>query len=436
MKITILTAGTEGDVRPFLALAVGLKEAGFSVTLATGTNFASLIKRYGISYFPMRVDYHELIASGQGRGLLSRNLYRFIRAAGKLFLPLARQVLEDSWEACRDTDAIIYHPMVMGAPHIAEKLQKPIMIACPLPLLSPTRDFPIPVFVRHSWGAFPNKISFSIAHLLAKPFHGMINEWRQRVLGLPKRSLFESDLALYGRPIPILYFYSPHMIPKPFDWGERVQVTGYWFLNEKAEWQPPADLVAFLKRGTIPVYVGFGSMAAEGAEKVSKVVIEAVRKAKARAVVTTGWGGLADFRPSDDVFMVRAVPHEWLFPQVSAVVCHGGAGTIASALRAGRPAVVCPVSFDQPFWGGVVQGLGVGLRSRPLYRLGVDDLAWAIREAMTNDGMRSRAEELGQKITMEDGIEVAVRTVKRWILPAAALKNKTETSAGRPLIVE
>ena len=63
-------------------------------------------------------------------------------------------------------------------------------------------------------------------------------------------------------------------------------------------------------------------------------------------------------------FQLKAVPHDWLFPQVAAVVHHGGAGTTAAGLRAGRPTVICPFFGDQPFWGRRVHELGVGVEVR------------------------------------------------------------------------
>jgi len=62
-------------------------------------------------------------------------------------------------------------------------------------------------------------------------------------------------------------------------------------------------------------------------------------------------------------------PHDWLFPRVSAVVHHGGAGTTAAALRAGVPSVILPFFFDQGFWGRRLAACGLGPPPIPFYRL-------------------------------------------------------------------
>jgi sterol 3beta-glucosyltransferase len=109
--------------------------------------------------------------------------------------------------------------------------------------------------------------------------------------------------------------------------------------------------------------------------------------------------------------MLDTVPHDWLFPQVAAVVHHGGAGTTAAGLRAGKPSVICPFLGDQPFWGGIVQQLGVGPEPIPQRRLTADRLAEAIRMAVQDVAMQNRADELGKKIRAEDGVARAVEII-------------------------
>ena len=50
----------------------------------------------------------------------------------------------------------------------------------------------------------------------------------------------------------------------------------------------------------------------------------------------------------NQVLFVKSIPHEWLLPQCAASVIHGGAGTTAAAIRAGKPVIICPFLCDQP----------------------------------------------------------------------------------------
>jgi UDP:flavonoid glycosyltransferase YjiC (YdhE family) len=156
------------------------------------------------------------------------------------------------------------------------------------------------------------------------------------------------------------------------------------------------------------VSVGFGSMASEDPAAVTALVRGAARDAGVRLVLRAGWGGLAPGSDDADVCAAEAMPHEWLFPRVAAVVHHGGAGTTGAGLRAGVPAVVVPFAMDQPFWGSRVAALGVGPTPVPRAKLTRPALAVALREAVTDRGMRARASALGALLRAEDGVGRAV----------------------------
>ena len=131
-----------------------------------------------------------------------------------------------------------------------------------------------------------------------------------------------------------------------------------------------------------------------------------------RAVLLSGWGGLRSIE-DDDVFCADAMPHDWLFPRVSAAVHHGGAGTTGAALRAGVPAIVVPFAMDQPFWGSRVEALGAGPTPIPRKRLTAARLADALRKAVTDEAMRARAAEIGELLRAEDGVAEAAACFER-----------------------
>jgi sterol 3beta-glucosyltransferase len=118
----------------------------------------------------------------------------------------------------------------------------------------------------------------------------------------------------------------------------------------------------------------------------------------------------------DTIFKLDQAPHDWLFPRVAAVVHHGGAGTTAAGLRAGRPTIICPFFGDQPFWGRRVQALGVGSKPIPQKNLTVDKLAAAIREVTISESIQQNAAVLGEKVRQEDGIANAVSIIERALL--------------------
>ena len=180
----------------------------------------------------------------------------------------------------------------------------------------------------------------------------------------------------------------------------------------QSNWQPPQELAAFLANGTPPVYVGFGSMSSRNPQRLTHIVIDAIKQTGIRAILATGWGGLIASDLPDSIHIIKQVPHHWLFPKCSAVVHHGGAGTTAAGLRAGRPTVICPFAFDQPYWGQRVFDLGVGSKPLRQSKLTATKLANAIVQVTQDASIRQNAQRLGERLQNEDGPGNAVTVIE------------------------
>jgi vancomycin aglycone glucosyltransferase len=149
----------------------------------------------------------------------------------------------------------------------------------------------------------------------------------------------------------------PVLGPWPGSADLDVVQTGAWVVPDARPL--PTELEAFLDAGAPPVYVGFGSMRAP--QDAARVAVEAIRAHGRRALVARGWTDLAPIDDRDDCLAIGEVNQQALFGRVVAVVHHGGAGTTTAAARAGAPQVVVPQMADQPYWGGRVAGLGIGI---------------------------------------------------------------------------
>jgi sterol 3beta-glucosyltransferase len=322
------------------------------------------------------------------------------------------RMLEEGWRAAEGArpDLILYHPKVYGAPHFAEKLGIPAMIAALVPTLVPTSAFPAP-FGLPLWrlGGWYNRWTVRLlGKLVAMGFAKYVKVWRH-AHGLPAlRRGLELTRTFAGRPIPVMHGFSRHVLPAPTDWPAHATMTGYWFLDRPTAWQPPASLVSFLDAGDPPVYVGFGSMVGSKAAHVSRVIVDALQKAKVRGVLATGWGGLTASDLPETIHKIDDAPHDWLFPRMAAVVHHGGAGTTAAGLRAGRPTLVCPFIVDQPFWGRRVHELGAGPAPIAQRALEADNVAQALRALVDNEGFRKTAESIGENLRREDSMTHAL----------------------------
>jgi len=406
MRIAIQTLGTRGDVQPYVALALGLIGQGHEVQVAAPVQFDAMVRERDIPFAPLPGEFLELINAPEGKAAIAGG--QGFSAGLKLLKhvrPLMRRLLDEEWAATKafSPDVIVYHPKSISAPHIAEALSRPSVLASPLPAFTPTSAFPSPMLPFASLGPL-NRASHALvingANLL---FSKLIREWRLTSLGLTGRRTGANG------PSGTLYAYSPHVVPVPSDWGRDVLVSGYWFLDSE-DWRVPDHLAAFLDAGEPPIYVGFGSMPGLDPQRTTAIVIEALAKTGKRGLLAIGGGALAVESAPDNIHIIAGAPHDKLLSHVGATVHHGGAGTTAASLRAGVPTAICPFFGDQPFWGRCVADLGVGPQPLDRKTLSADSLATAIM-AMDNVQMRRRATAIGAAIRQEDGVAAAVRFI-------------------------
>lgn len=416
MKISIITFGSRGDVQPHIALGAGLQAAGHQVRLVTHELFEPLVRRLGMDFFPVQVNPRAIVEDEQGKQWLGsgNNFLQFFRRFSRIAAPLIRQAMLDCWQACQGSNAIICSPLALCVTSsIAEKLDIPCWIGAGQPL-TPTGAFAIPFFPpAPTWlpaRASYHRLSYTLsARLFWQLLRAPINQARQELLNLPPLPATWLYEQVREQRLPVLYYYSPSILPSPPDWGNRYCVTGYWFLHDDGDWQPSQALLDFLASGAPPVYVGFGSMNTQQAEKITEIVLEALARTKQRAVLSAGWGNIGgNSNLPDNVFKVEFVPHDWLFPQMAAVVQHGGAGTMAACLRAGVPPVVIPFFGDQPFWARRFHALGLTPQPIPQKRLTTERLTRAISTATSDEALQERVKAISERIRAEDGVARAV----------------------------
>ena len=416
MRITVLTVGSRGDVQPYVALSEGLRASGYDVTLATHASFRGTVEQRGIAFASIAMDPREVMRRREGREWMEsgENPVHFIRELIRFIRPHLETHLAEVQAACAGADGVVFSPLAFAGWHVAEALGVPSFQAALQPQ-TPTRAFPtLPLAGRWNLGGIGNRLTHVLYQQFAwQALRPMLNPWRREVLGVEALPLGGPFRVMRRRRTPVLHGFSPHVLPKPHDWPPWVHVTGYWFLDRPPGWEPPARVLDFLAAGPPPVYVGFGSMIPRDPARTIDAVIAALRQAGVRAILARGWMEATTHDLSDDVLALEEIPHDWLFPRVAAVVHHGGAGTTAAAMRAGRPAVVVPFFADQPLWARCVERLGVGPRPVPLKRLTADRLADAIRVAVTDERIARCAADLGAKIREEDGVVNAVAIVDR-----------------------
>jgi sterol 3beta-glucosyltransferase len=413
MRVLIVAVGSRGDVAPCAGLGTALRDAGHSVAIAGYEQHSSLVLGCGLEFQALPGDPRLLEAARWQRGgtgpLGAARLVRLIadhlREVHQGIITAARQGAEV---------LLLQGISAIGGYHIAQGLGLPSM-GLGLQPVNPTGDFAPSIVTARSLGRWGNRAAGQALIALGAPMlAGPVRELRAE-LGLPRLG---TRAAIFGDQDrarwPGFHGYSPAVLPRPADWRPGLEVVGYWWPPRPAGWSPPQELDIFLNKGPPPVFVGFGSMTPDDAERAGGLAAEAGRRAGVRLVIQAGAAGLAPAgQPSPDVIGIGDVPHDWLFPQMAAVVHHAGAGTTGAGLRAGKPAVTVPMLGDQPFWAARLARLGVGPRPVPYRRLSARRLAAAISDAVTRPSYRDQARAMAARLADEDGAAPVISALAR-----------------------
>jgi UDP:flavonoid glycosyltransferase YjiC (YdhE family) len=411
MKIMIIAPGSRGDVQPYIALGKGLQNAGHTIRFVSHQNFEKLVTSYGLEFWSVDSDVQGIVENSEMRERIEKgNFLSLMAQMAKEAQREAKSFAEGGLAAGDGMDLVLagMGGMFIGIA-IAEKLGLPFLQAYVVPF-TPTRDFSS--VLTPKLPRLLNLFSHQLTRqLMWQGFRSADTLARQKALGIPVAPFSGPYHSKSTRGMPILYGFSPSVIPAPTDWDGNCHVTGYWFVDEADDWTPPSALLGFLEAGTPPVYIGFRSMSNRNPEETTNLVLRALKQTNQRAILLSGWGGLKKSDLPDSTFMIDSAPHSWLFQRVAAVVHHGGASTTAAGLRAGVPSIIVPFFGDQPFWGRRIAELGVGPNPIPRAKLTSEQLASAIQQAVTDKGMHERANSLGSKIQAEDGIARAAEVI-------------------------
>ncbi|KAK7259983.1 hypothetical protein RIF29_25645 [Crotalaria pallida] len=412
LNIVMLIVGTRGDVQPFVAIGKRLQDYGHRVRLATHSNFKEFVMTAGLEFYPLGGDPKVLA------GYMVKN--KGFLPSGPSEIPIQRnqmkEIINSLLPACKEADidsgvpfkadAIIANPPAYGHTHVAEALKIPIHIFFTMPW-TPTSEFPHPLSRVKQQAGY--RLSYQIVDsLIWLGIRDMINDLRKKKLKL-RPVTYLSGSQGSETDVPHAYIWSPHLVPKPKDWGPKIDVVGFCFLDLASNYQPPESLVKWLQDGDKPIYIGFGSLPVQEPKKMTEIIVEALEKSGQRGIINKGWGGLGNLaEPKDSIYLLDNCPHDWLFLRCKAVVHHGGAGTTAAGLKAACPTTIVPFFGDQPFWGDRVCARGVGPPPIPVDEFSLPKLVDAIN-FMLDPKVKERATVLAKAMENEDGVTGAVK---------------------------
>lgn len=373
MRYVLAPVGSEGDVRPMVALAKGLQARGHDVLLAAAPDFEALAQSHGIEFKSVGSSIRPLAQATSGR--VNGRTFSGMRVMLDWCRLAIREQFEQLVPLLEGADRIVAGGLQFAAGSVAERRHIPYRHVVHVPIVLPSRFHP-PATI--PWVNLPhalNRLLWAVSGWgMNATLRPMVNQYRA---GLGLGGIGDCS-ELFSRRM--LVAIDPELAPLPPDVRSDTTQTSYFRLDDEASLS--SEVESFLDAGAAPVFIGFGSMGDDNPHATSRILSEAIRNVGCRAIVAKGWAELdSDLDPSR-VLVVGHVPHSLLFPRVSAVVHHGGAGTTWGAARAGVPQVVVPHLLDQYFWADRLRRIGVSGNAIPRRELSSENLVRSLREAM------------------------------------------------------
>lgn len=404
MRVLMVSPGTRGDVAPMAGLAANLGRHGFEVSIAANAQYAPLITAAGATFRELPGSMGELVnpaAPGKKAGV--KELRWYLSELQAYFEAAATGTLK---AAEHGAEVIMANSVAPFAYDVAEALGIPALGAHLQPTEPSSAYAPMVLGTARSFGAAGNKLLGALVSSGKSPYDQPVARLRAE-LGLPPRSRAASERQRRRADAPILHGFSPLVVPRPKDWRAGLSACGYWWPPQERTWTPPAQLADFLADGPPPIYLGFGSTEAMGTD----FMLQVARRSGRRVIVQ----GATDIE-EPDVLGIGTTPHQWLFPQMAAVIHHAGAGTTAAGLRAGVPAITVPIFTDQPFWAARVHALGASAAPIKYKELTVDRLVSAIDQTLSTSSYAMAASKLAEQLAAEeDSTQPVIRALQQLI---------------------
>jgi sterol 3beta-glucosyltransferase len=413
VRVAIAALGTRGDVWPYVVLGQGLRAAGHDVLVSTVERFRGLVEEASLGFHALPGDPADAFRALRFDVSPWRPLHHLSVIHTAVDALVGQADPEELVHAWADRDCVIFSSSTTFAHFVATHLGARCAMVVYLPTVA-TSAFAHPVLTpRLALGKRGNLASWLVGERVSKQtFKEPLRPAARRSWRLPAFPLSTNRRGATWPPIRLLHAYSPEVVPRPRDWPAHVTVTG-WLLPEPSPEPLPESVERFLEQGPPPIYIGFGSMPIPDPDGTAQMLVAALRRAGQRALVCgAGLAHAPALHGTDAVLTAEVLPFEHLLHRVSALVHHGGSGSVGAGLRSGTPTLVTPFVFDQFFWGERVRKLGAGPPPIPFRRLSEDRLARALAD-LASGRYETAARRLGERIRAENGVGRAVEEIER-----------------------
>jgi vancomycin aglycone glucosyltransferase len=401
MKIVLATSGSRGDVQPMISLSLGLIDVGHDVRLVGPPEKKQWAQDLGCPYTGLGRDVTAFLDTIENPTSIS---------TGLAFVNYVRNEIHTQFEKLprliENADLVIGSSLMFALSSISESLNIKYRYVAFTPQLFPSSFHPFVAIKTQTLPRWCNTLTWKLAKLGDKLNSTFIVNKHRKFMGLPP--LKDAWQHIFG--IKTIIASDPQIASIPEDVLQSTIQTGYLHLKMPDVSNPELD--EFLKKGSPPIYAGFGSMPPKDQAKQISLLIHAARQLKKRIIISKFWKGAADVEQSKDVFFIKNYPHEYLFPQMAAIIHHGGAGTTATAALSGKPQVIVPHILDQYYHGYKVFKSGFG--SPPIMRskLTANRMINALSYCFSNPDIQQKAKQIAQSINPKCSLNKTIKSIE------------------------
>lgn len=411
MRIGMMAIGSTGDVKPYLLLAKELKNRGHEIQMCAFKNFREDVEKQGFDFVAIDRDARDFM-----KQVLNNNKggIDYLKNATQEINVLAESLLDAADKVAQDCDVLISSYFGGLGAKLSAKYNKYFVQTHYYPMdtndiapISSAKGFLFgPAYYRLSY-----KLGYLIINMVEKYY---IRKFKEQYHLADTKISTSPNYEINGKKFPVIYAISKYVFPPYEKWEDNIHVAGYFMDNSPVDYQASEELMAFIKSGAPPVYIGFGSMLSGKLQKYLTMTIKACQIAGVRAIVVQGWKDLED-RNYDNIFFAEAMPHNFIFKHVAGVIHHGGAGTFAAGISNACPTMVLPFGGDQGFSCNRAYQLGIGPKPLIQELMTVHTLSERIKDLVDNEDYKLQAASLAALVNQENGVLAATKIIEDYL---------------------
>ena len=411
--------GTNGDVRPFIALANGLSKAGHNVTLAVASvdkrDYSTLENNYKIRIH--QIPFHGNYYSDNEDVFWKLSEVDGIKKFTEIYERIKDELNNESKKLCQENELVIGNQHILALTCAAEKFQVPYVSISNEHSIIPTENVPPPGYP--DYGKLANLYCWSLLeNYINDTYLVDINKFREQEELPPVKNVLQE--ITHSKELNLVAVSSVFCKQQP-DWNKRHQVCGFLELEEKLDgYLLPIDLLTFLSKNPAPIFMTIGSMKVHEKSplEITKIFVEAVKLVGCSAIIQSEWGAmkeLSEIVNCDKIYTLSPdIPYKVIWPKCSAIVHHGGTGTTHTTILCGCPSVVIEYGFDQEFCGMILQQLGIAPTTLHRKTVTAETLANEIKTVLVKPEMKMIAEYYSQIMKNENGVNKAVELIEEY----------------------